>query len=452
MSLPGRATYPEGRELAQVVAGRHRRGTIFKLTFLAALMLAVIALLTLLLQVIDSSFGYVALQNEVQPRELVASLGYGEDVDLVNLSKADLVVLLQQTISNNVGRRLERDQRFFDDRLVFENESKYVELCAGAEPVPGCSATARDQPGVYQLVVERVVQPTVLQTWTLLESVFSRGDIHAEAAAEYPQADLVFRSWVSGRFLVSPQAPDPAVAGVRTAVLGSLWIVAITLLFSFPVGVGAAIYLEEYASDNRLNRLIQTNINNLAGVPSIIYGMLGLAIFVRALEGFSSGAFFGVGGAGASTNGRTIVAAGLTLGLLILPIIIINAQEAIRAVPRTLRQAGMALGATKWQTTRAHVLPSALPGILTGTILAVARALGETAPLVVVGASTFITTDPSGPFSKFTALPIQIYQWTSRPQDEFRNIAAAAIIVLLVMLLTLNATAVILRNRYARRV
>ena len=413
-------------------------------------MLAVVALLTLLVKVIDSSFGYVALQNEVQPRELVAGLGYGDDVDLVDLSKSDLVVLLQQTITNNVGRRLEREQRFFDDRLVFESEEKYAELCAGAEPVAGCSAPARDQAGVYQLVVERVVQPTVLRTWTLFESVLSRSEVEAEAAADFPQAELVFRSWLTGRFLVSPQAPDPAVAGVRTAVLGSLWIVAITLLFSFPVGVGAAVYLEEYAVDNRLNRLIQTNINNLAGVPSIIYGMLGLAIFVRALEGFSSGAWFGVGD-GTTANGRTIVAAGLTLGLLILPIIIINAQEAIRAVPRSLRQAGLALGGTKWQTTRAHVLPNALPGILTGTILAVARALGETAPLVVVGASTFITTDPSGPFSKFTALPIQIFQWTSRPQDEFRNIAAAAILVLLVMLLALNATAVILRNRYARR-
>lgn len=437
--------------MAKAVAGRHRRGTIFKFSFLAALMLAVIALLTLLLKVIDSSFGYVALQNEVQPRELVADLGYGEDVDLVDLPKGELVVLLQQTISNNVGRRLEREQRFFDDRLVFESEAKFAELCAGAEPVSGCSANARDQAGVYQLVVERVVQPTVLRTWTLFESMLSRGEVRAVAAADFPQADLVFRSWLSGRFLVSPQAPDPAVAGVRTAVLGSLWIVAITLVFSFPVGVGAAVYLEEYASDNWFNRLIQTNINNLAGVPSIIYGMLGLAIFVRALEVFSSGALFGVG-EGTTANGRTIIAAGLTLGLLILPIIIINSQEAIRAVPGSLRQAGLALGATKWQTTRSHVLPNALSGILTGTILAVARALGETAPLVVVGASTFITTDPGGPFSKFTALPIQIFQWTSRPQDEFRNIAAAAILVLLVMLLTLNATAVILRNRYARRI
>ncbi len=450
MTRPVPDAYPEGAELSRAIARRHRRGTIFKFSFVVALMLAVIALLTLLLKVIDSSFGYVALQNEVQPRELVVRLGYGEDVDLVDLSKSDLVALLQQTVTNNVGRRLERDQRFFDDRLVFESEAKYAELCSGAEPVAGCSAPARDQAGVYQLVVERVVQPTVLKTWTLFESVLSGREVQADAATEFPEAELVFRSWLSGRFLVSPQAPDPAVAGVRTAVLGSLWIVAITLVFSFPVGVGSAVYLEEYASDNRMNRLIQTNINNLAGVPSIIYGMLGLAIFVRALEGFSSGAWFGVG-EGTTANGRTIVAAGLTLGLLILPIIIINAQEAIRAVPRSLRQAGLALGATKWQTTRAHVLPNALPGILTGTILAVARALGETAPLVVVGASTFITTDPSGPFSKFTALPIQIFQWTSRPQDEFRNIAAAAILVLLVMLLTLNATAVILRNRYARR-
>jgi len=199
-----------------------------------------------------------------------------------------------------------------------------------------------------------------------------------------------------------------------------------------------------------VNRLIQTNINNLAGVPSIIYGMLGLAILVRALEPLTSGSLFLGEGQGVSENGRTILAAGLTLGLLILPVMIISSQEALRAVPNSLRAAGLALGATKWQTIRKHILPVAMPGILTGSILALARALGETAPLVVVGASTFITVDPAGPFSKFTALPIQIYQWTARPQQEFQNIAAAAILVLLILLLTLNATAVILRNRYSR--
>ncbi len=185
-------------------------------------------------------------------------------------------------------------------------------------------------------------------------------------------------------------------------------------------------------------------------MPSIIYGMLGLALFVRILEPLTSGALFGIGDA-ATANGRTILSAALTLGLLILPLLIINGQEAIRAVPNSLREASYGLGATQWQTIWNHVLPSALPGILTGTILAFSRAIGETAPLVVVGASTFIAIDPSGPFSKFTTLPIQIYQWTSRPIPEFRNIAAAAIAILMILLLTLNATAIIMRNRYRQK-
>jgi phosphate transport system permease protein len=199
-----------------------------------------------------------------------------------------------------------------------------------------------------------------------------------------------------------------------------------------------------------MNDLIQTNINNLAGVPSIIYGMLGLAVLVRVFEPFTSGAIFTTG-VPPSENGRTVLAAAITLGLLTLPVVIISAQEALRAVPDSLRQAGMALGATRWQTVRSQILPVALPGVLTGTILAVARAIGETAPLILVGAASFITVDPTSPFSKFTALPIQIFQWTSYPQQEFRNIAAAAIIALLLLLLTLNAVAVILRNRYSRR-
>ncbi|MEK6221153.1 MAG: ABC transporter permease subunit, partial [Chloroflexota bacterium] len=180
--------------------------------------------------------------------------------------------------------------------------------------------------------------------------------------------------------------------------------------------------------------------------PSIIYGMLGLSIFVRGMETITSGAFFGYADA-ATANGRTLLSAGLTLGLLILPLIIINSQEAIKAVPSTIKQASVGLGATTWQTIWHHVLPSALPGILTGAILSISRAIGETAPLVVVGASTFIKIDPDSIFSKFTTLPIQIYQWTARPQEEFRSIAAAAIIVLLIMLLSMNAVAVILRNR-----
>ena len=235
--------------------------------------------------------------------------------------------------------------------------------------------------------------------------------------------------------------------GVRTALLGSFLVVLLTIGIAFPIGVGAAIYLEEYAGHSWLNRLIQTNIDNLAGVPSIVYGMLGLAIFVRALASITSGAIFGV----ADSNGRTILSAALTMALLILPIIIINGQEAIRAVPNSLRQASYGLGATQWQTIWHHVLPNALPGILTGAILSVSRALGETAPLIIIGASTFIAFDPNSVFAKFTVLPIQIYNFTQQPQDEYRNLAAAAILILLVLLLALNSIAILLRNRFSQR-
>jgi phosphate transport system permease protein len=343
-------------------------------------------------------------------------------LDLSDLPKEALVAVLEAHVSKGLFRRFESEMPFAD----------------------------RSWEDVYRLVVERVVEPKIEKTWPLFTSVLRRSETLTEAAAEYPDAQVRFVSWINPDFVASPQSTDPEKAGVRTAILGSLWTILITVVFAFPLGVMAAIYLEEYAVDNRLNRLIQTNISNLAGVPSIIYGMLGLAVFVRALEGLTSGRLFGLVDP-TTANGRTVLAAGMTLGLLILPLIIINAQEAIKAVPNSLRQAGMGLGATRWQTIWSHVLPNAMPGILTGTILAISRAIGETAPLVVVGASTFITVDPTGPFAKFTTLPIQIYQWTSRPQDEFRNIAAAAILVLLLLLLTLNASAVLLRNRFSKR-
>ena len=453
MTAPGTGVGGGSSDLLRTSAQmrrRQRRGLVAKFALLGALMVAVAALVTLIVTILNSSFGLVAVENVRSPGDLAVSRGYPEGTALGDLTKEDLVALLEAEISTNLGRRFEREQRFFDNRLVFEDPYVLNDLCMTDDPPPACYLRARSHSQVEALVVERVVEPTIVGTWSFFSSVFSRDEVEAYAAEKYPYAELEFRSWLSWDFVVNPQSPEPAIAGIRTALLGSLWVVLITLVFSFPIGVGAAIYLEEYARENRLNAILQTNINNLAGVPSIIYGMLGLAIFVRTLEAITSGSFLGTGGE-ATANGRTIVSAGLTLGLLILPIIIINAQEAIRAVPGSLRQAGMALGSTRWQTVRSHVLPNALPGILTGTILAVARALGETAPLVVVGASTFITTDPAGPFSKFTVLPIQIYQWTSRPQDEFRNIAAAAILVLLVLLLTLNTAAVILRNKYSRR-
>lgn len=373
-------------------------------------------------------------------------------VKLQDLPQPLLVGILDEHISSGLGRRLESEQRFFADELVYFSEDEWAGLCSASQPPAGCTMPARSQEEVYDLVLERVVQPRFVAVWPLVESIFQRDRIEQEVFARYPDAELQFYSWVNLNFLGSPQSSSPELAGVRTAILGSLWVILITIVFSFPIGVGAAIYLEEYATDTPINRIIMTNISNLAGVPSIIYGMLGLAVFVRVMEPLSSGALFGYGSDATTANGRTILSAGLTLGLLILPVIIISAQEALRAVPNSVRQAGMALGATQWQTIWAHVLPSALPGILTGTILSISRALGETAPLVVVGASTFVTFNPDGPFSKFTTLPVQIYQWTSRPQPEFQNLAAAAILVLLVLLLSLNATAIILRNRFSGRI
>ena len=242
---------------------------------------------------------------------------------------------------------------------------------------------------------------------------------------------IVFLDW---QFISSYPSRLPELAGIRAALLGSLWLIGFTILFSFPLGVGTAIYLEEYGPRNWLSAVIQVNISNLAGVPSIIFGLLGLTVFVR---------WFGLE--------RSILAGSLTMSLLVLPIIIIAAQEAIRAVPSSLREASYALGATKWQTVCHVVFPQALPGILTGNILAVSRALGEAAPLLMIGAVTFIAFDPTSPLGRFSALPIQIFNWTSRPQEEFREIAATAIIVLLLVLLSLNAIAIFIRNKYQRR-
>ncbi len=240
--------------------------------------------------------------------------------------------------------------------------------------------------------------------------------------------------WLDWEFLVSFPSRHPDKAGIVVGIIGSLWVVILTILFAFPIGVGTAIYLEEYAPDNALTRFFQTNISNLAGVPSIVYGLLGLTVFVRMMA-----------------LGRSIAAAGLTMALLILPVIIIAAQEALRAVPESLRHASLALGSTKWQTVRNVVLPAAFPGILTGAIIAVSRAVGETAPLVAIGAWGFIRYLPLHPMDGFTAMPIQIYLWTTLPQEEFHYVAAAGIIVLLVFLLGLNASAIILRDRYEQK-
>lgn len=226
----------------------------------------------------------------------------------------------------------------------------------------------------------------------------------------------------------------PDRAGLRSALQGTLWMISLTGAIAFPLGVGAAIYLEEFATETRLTRLLEVNIANLAGVPSIVYGLLGLGLFVRGLG-----------------LGRSVLAGSMTMALLVLPILVVAGREAIRAVPRSMRLAALALGSTPWQTVRHHVLPYAMPGILTGTILALSRAIGETAPLITIGALTYIAFDPRGPLDVFTVLPIQIFNWISLPQPEFHALAAAGIVILLGVLLSVNALAIGLRQRLQRR-
>ncbi len=252
--------------------------------------------------------------------------------------------------------------------------------------------------------------------WTIFDDGWSR-------LAADPGAFL--GNWVS-RF--------PARAGIKAALWGSVWLMGLTALFSLPVGVGAAIYLQEFAPRNRVSSFVDANIANLAGVPSVVYGILGLGVFVHFLR-----------------MGNSVLAGGLTLAVMSLPLIIIAAREALSAVPESIRLGAFALGSTKWQTVRHHVLPAALPGTLTGIILALSRAIGETAPLLVVGATVSIASTPRGPGDDFSALPVLIFNWTSRPQAGFAEAAAAASIVLLALLLAMNAVAIFVRNRYAIR-
>jgi phosphate transport system permease protein len=241
-------------------------------------------------------------------------------------------------------------------------------------------------------------------------------------------------SYLSFDFLQNLPSRKPERAGIKTALIGTVWLIAVTAPVSLIIGVGTALYIEEYAKKSRFTDFIQVNISNLAGVPSIVFGLLGLTLFVRAMS-----------------LGTSVIAAGLTMSLLVLPVIIVASQEAIRSVPNELREASFGMGATKWQTIVRVVLPAAIPGILTGGILALSRAIGETAPLVVLGLPLFIAFLPKTVFDTFTVLPMQIYNWTSRPQEEFHALAAAGIIILLIMLIIMNSIAVLIRNKYQKR-
>lgn len=236
---------------------------------------------------------------------------------------------------------------------------------------------------------------------------------------------------INTTFLTSLDSRFADRAGIWPALAGTLWLMGLVALFTIPLGVGAAVYLEEFAPKSRLTSIIEVNIANLAAVPSVVYGLLGLAVFVRQLG-----------------LGRSVLAGALTLTLLLLPIVVVAAREALRAVPDSIRQASLGLGATKMQTVRSHTLPAATPGIMTGLILGLSRAIGETAPLITLGALTYVSFVPNSPGDRFTAIPIQVFNWVSRPSAEFQNVAAAGILVLLAVLLAMNALAIAIRARF----
>ena len=243
---------------------------------------------------------------------------------------------------------------------------------------------------------------------------------------------LGFLNW---KFLTNYASRKPLESGILAPMAGTVWVVGLTAIFTIPVGIGTAIYLEEFARKNRLTRLIELNISNLAGVPSVIYGLLGLAVFVQFLFNGS----------------RNLTAGALTMTLLILPIVIIASQEAIKAVPSSYRDAAYAMGATRWQVVKTVVMPQAVPGMMSGIILALSRAVGESAPILIISSLVWVTFVPTSPDSKFTVLPLQIFTWVSQPQEDFRSIAAAGIIVLLLILLGMNAVAIWIRNKYQVR-
>jgi phosphate transport system permease protein len=306
--------------------------------------------------------------------------------------------------------------------------------------IPGGSAATRV---VQDAVRGRRLHPTelVFQAGLLLMLLIALGVLLTLLIRVTSDAMPVIRDR-GGNFLVTGNSSLPFQAGVRQALIGSAELMLMVLIFAVPIGIGAAIYLEEYAVDTWFTRLLNTNIRNLAGVPSIVYGILGLAVFAQALQGI--------------TGGTSVIAGGLTLSVLVLPIVIITSSEALRAVPSSIREAGYGVGATRWEVVRSHVLPSAAPGILTGTVLTIARALGETAPLLLVGSLLGFFAPGAGSFlhqlrGPYTALPTLIFSWAVQPNAQFRDLTAAAILVLLVVLLSLQSVAILLRNRYERR-
>jgi phosphate transport system permease protein len=450
-NMPKREAFING------LRGRHTVARAWQTFYFFSNIFALGILVLLLLYIADGVFGYIAVEYKTQPSEL-------SEKSLSDLTETELVTIVQEKVPAQLVKVLLRDTLSQVPNTDF-TKKPMSEVLAGKVYDPAIADTLLNDLTQEQLakilgdnlsqgelltaIEELVLQPQIKENWRLFESIFNASAIQEQVKTELPNAELSFHSWLNGGFLTNKINENPFATGISQAIFGTLIVVGIAVLLAFPLGVGAAIYLEEYTSDNWINKFIETNIRNLAGVPSIIYGMLGLFIFVRVLEPLTSGAIFGVVG----TNGRTLMSGGLTLGLVILPVIIINAREAIRAVPPSLREASFGLGGTKWQTVSQIVFPQAFPGILTGVILGISRAIGETAPLIVsMGAVTFISSDVTTAFQRAPVIPLIIYGWTSDSDPLVQSLAPAAILTLLIMLLLINSVAIVLRNRYTNRI
>jgi phosphate transport system permease protein len=447
---------PKREVFEQQLNRRQSIGRAWQGFFFFSNLFALFVLIILLASILNGVFGYEAREYTVQPSEL-------SERPLTELSEEELIGLLTANNPNQV-RVLLRDTLSRVPAEEFTTRPMSDVLSGSTYDPAIATLTLRDltPEQVGQILIDNlskdqmlsaiesiILKPVIRENWTFLESVFNRTGIEEETRTEYPEATLSIVSRLNWGFITNELSKDATRNGIIQPLTGTFWVVLVAILFALPIGTGAAIYLQEYATDNWINKFIETNIRNLAGVPSIIYGLLGFFLFVNVLRQFTSGAFLGA----ESDNSRTLLSGGLTLGLVILPVIIINAREAIRAVPPSLREASFGLGATKWQTVSRVVFPQAFAGIMTGAILGIARAIGETAPLIVtMGAIAFTSGSVTSPFDRSPILPIVIYKWTTEPDAVIQSLVPAAILALLIMLLIINSVAIILRNRFTTRI
>ena len=454
LNAPAAAPRPAGKRLvsdeeARRLASRRRAGRIFAVLTFIPVVLAVALVIALLLdtlvdtvswQIVEpssSTSGQTFAWSEAPfgGREVIrldmAAQGLSQDEVQAFLDDAEALRLFEARSRVELMWRTE-DGPF---RWVVTNSRDDREADIGLFGINAYLRELRDELAEDDL---EDLEPAEQQQLSRLQAAnldnfngFANVGLLASTLTE--DQNLYLNPWLDASFLTKNPSRTPVVAGLKAAFLGTLWVMGLVILLTVPTGVGAAIYLEEYAPTNKFSRLLEVNIRNLAGVPSIVYGILGLYVFVRL-----------------ANIGPTILSAALTLSLLVLPVVIIAARESIRAVPGTLRQASYGLGATKWQTVSQVVLPNAVGGIVTGVILAIARAIGETAPLLLVGAVGFIAYSPDGPFSRYTVIPSQIYNWISENDVEFAHVASAGIIVLLGILFILYGLAFYLRRRFER--